>query len=169
MHRRLRLALGAGASAAVIVGAYAAGVALAPEAVDDPAVESPRQSRLTTSERPTLSDAPDLVDDTSADELGDDAEVANPPATSAAPRRPDREQREPQAAPGRQERDAPEPAPSEVPTTAEASPEPTAVPTEEPSPTEEPPATTEEPPATTEEPPASTAPPETPEEGPQVS
>ena len=168
MPGRLRLALAVGASAAVVAGAYVAGVAVAPEPVARPAGETPRQFRPATPASPVESSGPQPVGGSVSDEL-DDTAVTSPPTSGARQQRvrgheqrasstPDPAGQEPASA---SPEPAPAPATSEPSTepSTEPSPEPSTEPSPEPStePTPEPsPEPTEEPSAEPEPTPAPT-------------
>lgn len=141
MPGRLRLALAVGASAAVVVGAYLAGVAVAPEPVARPAGETPRQLRPATPASPVESSGPQPVGGSVPDEL-DGTVVTSPPTPRARQQRVrGHEQRASSTPdPAGQESASASPEPAPAPATSEPSTEPTPKPTPEPSPepTEEP-------------------------------
>ena len=168
MPGRLRLALAVGASAAVVVGAYVAGVAVAPEPVARPAGETPRQFRPATPASPVESSGPQPVGGSVPDEL-DDTAVTSPPTSRARQQRVrGHEQRASSTPdPAGQESASASPEPAPAPATSQPRPEPTPPPTPEPTPAPSP-EPTEEPsaepeptptPAPTSAPTPGTAPP----------
>lgn len=135
MPGRLRVALAVGASAAVVVGAYVAGVAVAPEPVARPAGETPRQFRPATPASPVESSGPQPVGGSVPDEL-DGTVVTSPPTPRARQQRvrghEQRASSTPDPAGQKSASASPEPAPA--PATSEPSKEPSKEPTPEPTP-----------------------------------